>query len=209
MPSVVVGSADALSSSGLRSLVRASANIVVAEARTVYQAASQAVTLHADVVVYDIGSQYRLALTLAEELKKRSSQVAVIVLTDRKLRTVRPGNGVLGWLDRNATTDAALGAAIQSVAEGLVVVHASLLEAVETGSPNEGAEDGFEETLTPREAEVLLLLSYGLANKQIAQRLSISEHTVKFHVSELMAKLGATTRTEAVTRAARRGVLTL
>jgi DNA-binding NarL/FixJ family response regulator len=56
---------------------------------------------------------------------------------------------------------------------------------------------------------VLQLLAQGIPNKQIAQRLSISEHTVKFHVSAIMTKLGAASRTEAVTTAARRGLLLL
>ncbi len=66
-----------------------------------------------------------------------------------------------------------------------------------------------EETLTAREREVLQLLAQGFPNKIIAQRLKISEHTAKFHVSSIMTKLGAASRTEAVTLAARRGLLIL
>ena len=64
-------------------------------------------------------------------------------------------------------------------------------------------------TLTARERETLELLSEGLSNKLIARRLRISEHTVKFHISALYAKLGASSRADAVSRAARRGVLML
>jgi DNA-binding NarL/FixJ family response regulator len=63
--------------------------------------------------------------------------------------------------------------------------------------------------LTPREAEVLELLAEGLSNKLIGARLGISEHTAKFHVNALLAKLGAETRTEAVVRAARQGLVML
>ena len=66
-----------------------------------------------------------------------------------------------------------------------------------------------DEPLTAREREVLQLVAEGIPNKQIAQRLRISEHTVKFHVSAIMAKLNAASRTEAVTTAARRGLLLL
>ena len=66
-----------------------------------------------------------------------------------------------------------------------------------------------EEPLTAREREVLESLSQGLSNKQIARRLQISEHTVKFHVSSIYAKLGAGSRTEAVSLAGRRGLITL
>ena len=66
-----------------------------------------------------------------------------------------------------------------------------------------------DEPLTEREQEVLGLVALGLPNKTIAARLHISEHTVKFHVGSILAKLDAGSRTEAVTRAARRGLLTL
>ena len=63
------------------------------------------------------------------------------------------------------------------------------------------------ETLTSREREVLLLVAEGLPNKAIARELGISEHTAKFHVGSLHGKLGAASRTEAVTLATRRGIL--
>ena len=66
-----------------------------------------------------------------------------------------------------------------------------------------------DEALTARESEVLELLSRGLPNKLIARRLQISEHTVKFHVSSIYAKLGASSRTDAVSRGVRRGLITL
>jgi two-component system, NarL family, nitrate/nitrite response regulator NarL len=65
------------------------------------------------------------------------------------------------------------------------------------------------EALTPREAEVLQLVAAGLPNKLIAERLGISEHTVRFHLNAIFGKLDAHTRTEAVTRAARLGVIAL
>jgi DNA-binding NarL/FixJ family response regulator len=63
--------------------------------------------------------------------------------------------------------------------------------------------------LSPREQEVLELLSEGLSNRDVAARLGISRHTAKFHVNAILDKLGATTRTEAVVLAARSGLLTL
>ncbi len=65
------------------------------------------------------------------------------------------------------------------------------------------------EQLTPRERECLRLVNQHLTSKQIALRLGISEHTAKFHVGAIMAKLEAASRTEAVTQAARRGLLLL
>jgi DNA-binding NarL/FixJ family response regulator len=63
------------------------------------------------------------------------------------------------------------------------------------------------EPLTPRELEVLVLISEGLHNSEIAERLFVTERTVKFHVSSILAKLGANNRTEAVAVAARRGLI--
>ena len=75
-------------------------------------------------------------------------------------------------------------------------------------SPARDPADLVEE-LTPRETEVLQLLADGLTNKAIAQRLGISDHTVKFHVNAVLGKLGAQSRTEAVVRASRLGLLQL
>ena len=70
------------------------------------------------------------------------------------------------------------------------------------------AEPGTE-PLTPREVEVLRMLAEGDANKAIAWKLGISEHTVKFHVSSIMSKLGAASRTEAVATGIRQGLVML
>ena len=76
-------------------------------------------------------------------------------------------------------------------------------------NPDEADGDGFDEPLTPREIQVLELLAEGLPNKAIAERLQISDQTVKFHVSSISGKLGAANRTDAVRRAVRRGLITL
>lgn len=73
-------------------------------------------------------------------------------------------------------------------------------------APEQASEDT---ALTARELEVLALLAEGASNKEIARRLGISVHTAKFHVGQLLDKLDATGRTDAVTHAARRGVIQL
>lgn len=114
---------------------------------------------------------------------------------------------------RRDATGAEIVAAIHAVGSGLVALDRRLAgSALATaGGPGASDEDGsaIQEPLTPRELEVLQLLAQGLPNKTIARRLRISEHTAKFHVSAIMVKLGAASRTEAVTRAARRGLLVL
>ena len=73
----------------------------------------------------------------------------------------------------------------------------------------DGTDSVFEEALTHRELEVLELLAEGLPNKGIAERLRISDQTVKFHIASIMGKLGASNRVETVRRAVRRGLLSL
>lgn len=70
-------------------------------------------------------------------------------------------------------------------------------------------DHAFNEPLTPRELQVLELLAEGLPNKAIADRLAISDQTVKFHLASIMGKLGATNRVETVRRAVRRGLVSL
>jgi DNA-binding NarL/FixJ family response regulator len=84
------------------------------------------------------------------------------------------------------------------------------LEAAGIGVVFADEEDGMpEEPITPRERQVLELVGEGLSNRAIAERLGISDHTVKFHLAAVYGKLGAATRAEAVRRALRRGMLTL
>jgi DNA-binding NarL/FixJ family response regulator len=80
---------------------------------------------------------------------------------------------------------------------------------VMAGETREGVEDILAEPLTSRETEVLALVAEGLPNKAIADRLGISDQTVKFHVASIAGKLGAANRTEAVRRAVRRGLIVL
>jgi NarL family two-component system response regulator YdfI len=92
--------------------------------------------------------------------------------------------------------------AIHSTSVGLISIDRSMV-------PEPEAADGVVEELTPREIDVLRLLAEGFANREIATRLDISEHTIKFHIRSILAKLGASTRTEAVTRGFRAGLIEL
>jgi zinc/manganese transport system substrate-binding protein len=98
--------------------------------------------------------------------------------------------------------------ALRAVAAGLVVLDPRAAPALVAAAPRLATESPAE-SLTARERDVLALVAQGLPNKTIAQRLAISEHTVKFHVGAILAKLGAASRTEAVRLAARRGLIAL
>ncbi len=101
-------------------------------------------------------------------------------------------------------------AALHAAASGLFVLHPfHASEALPPGSASTRALDELAESLTRRELEVLQMLADGLSNKEIAAKLNISEHTVKFHVASILGKLGATSRTEAVSLGIRRGLVLL
>ena len=101
-------------------------------------------------------------------------------------------------------------AALEAVAAGLVVMHpadvdGALAEVRSSGRPLRD----LVEPLTRREREVLQMVAAGSGNKEIAAKLGISEHTVKFHVAAILGKLGAESRTEAVALGIRRGLVML
>jgi DNA-binding NarL/FixJ family response regulator len=103
-------------------------------------------------------------------------------------------------------TAAELAVAMHAVAQGLIVLSPSFVSRL-TETFLEPGE--IPEPLTNREREVLDLVGQGLPNKLIARELLISEHTVKFHISSILTKLGATSRTDAVSKGARQGLITL
>jgi DNA-binding NarL/FixJ family response regulator len=120
------------------------------------------------------------------------------------------GRRVWGILPLEASAEELL-AAVRALHEGLLVGSPALVEPLITrlsGREHEELEP-LPEPLTGRETEVLQLLAQGLGNKGIAAALSISEHTVKFHVSAIYAKLGAASRTEAVRMGVRQGLIVL
>ncbi len=140
--------------------------------------------------------------------------IAIVVLSnsDEYPASVLRQQLLSGWsivpLD---VSTARLQAAIAAAAQGFVTLPAPAVERI-LGQrvPVETMNiDSPDEPLTLREREVLEMLSRGLSNKMIARRLSISEHTVKFHVSSIYTKLGAASRTDAVSRGVRRGLITL
>jgi DNA-binding NarL/FixJ family response regulator len=128
---------------------------------------------------------------------------ALLLLGDRPvaLEQLRTRPGACGALPLDASAEE-LQAAIRALAAGLTVVAGSLLLPEADKAQNAGP-------LTEREVQVLGLLASGLANKQIALELGISEHTVKFHVSSIYTKLNAASRTQAVREGLRRGWIAL
>ncbi len=155
----------------------------------------------ADVV---IASAARAALSGNEA--DSPSSAAILLLSDDPLnvREMRRSFRVWGVLPTDVSGDELI-AAVHALAQGLIVGTATLLFE-DSQAESEPLSHG---PLTDRESEVLGLLAKGLANKQIAVALGISEHTVKFHVSSIYTKLSVTNRTEAVREGLRGGWIAL
>lgn len=136
---------------------------------------------------------------------------AILLLTDDQSAAMQLMDlPVWGVLSLDAGPEE-LSAAVRALGEGLWTGSPALLGTLLERQPVAMLEAGdpIIDTLTSREHEVLQLAAEGLANKQIALSLNISEHTVKFHLSSLYAKLGVTSRTEAVRAGVRRGWVVL
>lgn len=191
---------------GLAELVRDGGFEVAGELSSV--TGVEALDIDADVLVasIDAGTEGEVA-RLAELLQLPS----IFIVAAGELRQVagRDLDAAHGWISRESS-GAELVAAIRAVASGLIVIEPSLAAHLLPGGPQEAGdrvEAGMQ--LTARELDVLRWLAAGLPNKAIALELGISEHTVKFHVGSVLSKLDARSRTEAVTTAARRGLLAL
>jgi len=144
---------------------------------------------------------------LSTEISDGAPEAALVVIADDPgLSGVADAlrSGVRAVLSRHSSASQIV-AAIEAAAAGFVVLQPGDLDGLLI-NPQPAS---LAEPLTPREVEVLAMLAEGQSNKSIAHRLGISEHTVKFHVTSIMGKLSAGSRTEAVTQGIRQGLIML
>jgi DNA-binding NarL/FixJ family response regulator len=192
---------------GLRSML---ANIEGTDVQVVGEAASPttpnpSALSEADVVLLaDEELLEEAAIAVAED----GTQALVLISDDDHAVSRLRALPLRGWgvVPPDAPPEE-LAAATTAAAQGLVVLPRPLTERL-LQEPGSSAEE-LSEPLTAREREVLELLGRGLSNRLIARELHISEHTVKFHISSLYAKLGVNNRAEAVSRGARHGLISL
>ena len=192
---------------GLRAMLAAPEMQVSGETSTVGEVVAE--LLGVDVIVVDETLLEDVERTMTNNM---SGTVALVVLTnngERLLPSLR-ALSLRGWsvVPPDATT-AQLQASVVAAAQGLITLPVAFADRLYELRPVYGAIGTLEEPLTAREREVLELVSQGLSNKLIARSLQISEHTVKFHISSISTKLGASSRTDAVSRGVRRGLITL
>jgi NarL family two-component system response regulator YdfI len=209
---VFIVAASPLARGGLENLLAARGVSVVGKSASLESLFEQIVDVEADVVLVDASGDNAEAALDALVSSNLASETTVILLSDHP----RPGwtaealrAGVRAILPSLVSPDQ-LAAALEAAMAGLVVLHPSeIAVALPAPAAALSALAELAEPLTPREREVLEMLASGLVNKEIAAKLSISEHTVKFHVASILGKLGAATRTEAVSLGFRRGLVLL
>lgn len=143
---------------------------------------------------------------LAEALDRTGAAVILLVSDPATISAEAFRHGVRAVLPSNLPASQ-ITAAIEAVAAGLGVFDPGAIEQPSSFQAMSEPPEPLREALTARETEVLRAMAEGLANKEIAARFGISENTVKFHVGSVMGKLGASSRTEAVTLGIRHGIV--
>jgi two-component system, NarL family, response regulator YdfI len=217
---VLVASSTAVVRAGLEAILSREPGFVLVGGSGSPRSLGDDVTEHEpDVVLLDVAGPdteelFAALPMLSVDADEGSRATPAIVLLSDEREVGRLADalhaGVRALLPRDATPNEIL-AATGAAAAGLVTITADWLDVL---APQRAASARArmpvgtrEAALSSRELEVLRLIADGLANKQIAARLGISEHTVKFHVASLFAKLHASTRAEAVMSGARRGMI--
>ena len=201
---LIVLADDPLARAGLAALLAA-----LPGGRVVYQGHSELLTdaadgevEPADVIIWDTGWD-----TSREREEGLGLAVPVLALAaDTESAAAAWALGCRGVIGRAADEEQLL-AAVRATAAGLHALSPALASALLRGDATETQPATID--LTPRENQVLALLAEGLTNKAIAYRLAISDHTVKFHVNAILGKLNAQSRTDAVVRATRLGLISL
>lgn len=199
MTRVLLAATSAVVRAGLEALLERHGFDIAGSAADLGSLAEIAESVGADVVLVEVDGPLP-----AHDLPVGSEWSVPLVLVTDEIADARRllRENVRGIIPPDSSGEQ-IAAAVQAAALGLVVLP---LEATVSLVPV-GAAVATAETLTPRETEVLQMLAEGDGNKQIARRLGISDHTVKFHVASIMGKLGADTRTEAVTLGIRQGLI--
>jgi DNA-binding NarL/FixJ family response regulator len=202
---------------GIRVLLELEPDVeVVGEAANGREALRQVEALRPDVALMDLRMPEMDGVTATQAISQRFPATAVIILTTfEDDASVFEGlkAGARGYLLKDISSDE-MAQAIRTVAAGEALIEASLTRKVlaefsrlATRAPAGLAPAPLAEPLTEREHEVLAALAQGLSNREIAERLVITEGTVKNHVSNLMAKLAVRDRTQAVLKAQELGLI--
>ena len=197
---------------GLKSLLELEGDIqVVAEAEDGVDCLEKLKICTPDVLLLDINMPRKNGLEVLQTLKSSKSKVKVLVLTvhNEVEYLMKPVDiGVDGYILKDSES-AELKKAIFSIVEGENYIQPSLIPSLNSKMIEKNRDEGKIESLTKRELEVLKLLAVGMYNKEVAEKLNISERTVKNHVSNIFKKIEVTDRTQAAVFAIRNNLIEL
>lgn len=203
---VLILASDALARAGLTALLSLQTNLQISgQAAPTDDILATVAVFRPDVLLWDVGWNVEQALSTLSAMAEAAPPIVALVSNDEMLSALW-ATGVQGVLSRSLSAPQ-IAAALVAAANGLRVSDAALPIRSPLVPPAEAAS-GLE-PLTERELQVLQRMAEGLPNKQIARELTISEHTVKFHVNAILGKMQAQSRTEAVVRATRAGLILL
>jgi DNA-binding NarL/FixJ family response regulator len=211
---VLVIADDPLARAGLAAVLTDQIGLFVCGRASSLEDVRAAIDLYRpDVLLWDVGWHPAPSLARLADLEAHAP-VAVLLPDEADARQAWTA-GARGLLRRDAEPSR-IAAALAAAVHGFAVIEPDFAEALRSSllsntsaHPESAGRAALVEPLTPRELEVLRLMAEGLPNKTIAARLDISEHTVKFHVNTILGKLGVASRTEAVVRATRLGLILL
>ena len=209
---VFIVAASPLARTGLQSLFGERDVKVVGSIANLESLAAQWPDVEADIILVEASGEQFESVIDSLAASQLASEANFVVFSDHSeprwlAEALRAG--VRAVLPTDISPDQ-LVAALKAAATGLIVMHPAEIDAAFPAvEPASRPLAELADPLTPRESEVLQMLASGLANKEIAARLTISEHTVKFHVASILGKLGAGSRTEAVSLGIRRGLVLL
>ena len=180
---------------------------LVGEAADGKEAVEVCESLHPDVVLMDLVMPVMDGAQATKEIRERFDDIQVIVLTSFKEDDLIEGAlqaGAIGYLLKNVSADE-LADAIRSAHAGKPALAPEAAQALIKATSRR--KQPYDDELTAREKEVLKMMAEGLSNPEIAQKLFVSRSTVKFHVSSILSKLGAASRTEAVSKALQQKII--
>jgi DNA-binding NarL/FixJ family response regulator len=203
--------ASPVARAALQNRLKAPSLKIVGSTATIDALGSDLSDAQADVLLIDSAGELYESVIESLADSDLAAEIPIVLLTEalsREASTQALQAGIRAVLPNEIPIDQ-LVAALRAAAAGLVVLHPSEVPAFPAIQPASQPLAELPEPLTRREREVLQMLAAGLANKEIAARLNISDHTAKFHVAAILGKLGAATRTEAVALGIRRGLVLL